>query len=62
MLTLFDATISKKTKTVLGRCKSKTNNWRNVTVYDDGTRDTGDLQTKCKQKKKKNGGGGGGRK
>ncbi len=57
MLTLFDATISKKTKAVLGRCKTKTNNWRNVTVYDDGTTDTGDLQTKCKQKKKKKGGG-----
>ena len=53
MLTLFDATISKSTKTVLGRCKSKTNKFRNVTVYDDGTTDTGDLTTKCKQKKKK---------
>jgi hypothetical protein len=57
MLTLFDATISKKTKTVLGRCKKKNNNWRNVTTYDDGSVDTGDLQTKCKQKKKKKHGG-----
>jgi hypothetical protein len=51
MLTLFDATIGKGTKTALGRCKTKTNKWRNVTVYDDGTSDVGDLQTKCKQKK-----------
>jgi hypothetical protein len=50
MLTLFDATINKSTKAVLGRCKTKTNKWRNVTVYDDGTSDVGDLQTKCKQK------------
>ena len=57
MLTLFDATVGKKTGAALGRCKSKTNKWRNITVYDDGSTDTGDLQTKCKQKKKKKGGG-----
>jgi hypothetical protein len=55
MLTLFDATIPASTKTVLGRCKSKTNKFRNVTVYDDGTQDTADLTTKCKQKKPKGG-------
>ncbi len=54
MLTLFDATIGKETGAVLGRCKSKTNLWRNITVYDDGTQDVGDLETKCKQKKPKN--------
>jgi hypothetical protein len=50
MLTLFDATIGKSTKTVLGRCKSKSMNFRNVTVYDDGTTDSADLTGKCKQK------------
>jgi hypothetical protein len=53
MLTKFDATIPKSTKAVLGRCKTKTNKFKNITVYDDGTSDTAELTTKCKQKKKK---------
>jgi hypothetical protein len=51
MLTKFDATIGKATKAVLARCKSKTNKWRNITVYDDGSKESADLTTKCKQKK-----------
>jgi hypothetical protein len=50
MLTKFDATIGKGTKAVLARCKSKTNKWHGIWIYDDGTKDEADLTTKCKQK------------
>ena len=40
MLTLFDATITKSSKTVLARCgKDKNFYWQNTTTYDDGTKD-----------------------
>ena len=39
MLTLFNATITKASKTVLARCKEKTFAFQNTTTYDDGTRD-----------------------
>lgn len=50
MLTLFNSTITRGSKTVLGRCKSKTNVFQNTTTYDDGTKDSATIQTKCKQK------------
>ena len=37
MLTLFNATITKASKTVLARCKAKTFAFQNTTTYDDGT-------------------------
>jgi hypothetical protein len=55
MLTLFDATISKSSKTVLARCgKDKKFYWQNTTTYDDGSKDVSPLLSqKCKQKKSK---------
>jgi hypothetical protein len=51
MLTLFDTTIPKSTKGVLGRCKASKFYWRNDTTYDDGTTDSAELSQPCKQKK-----------
>ena len=51
MLTKFDATISKKSKTVTARCKSSKFLWHNVVTYDDGSKDTADLSQSCKVKK-----------
>ena len=51
MLTKFDATISKKSKTVTARCKSKKFLWHNVVTYDDNTTDTADLSQNCSVKK-----------
>lgn len=55
MLTLFDATISKSSKTVLARCKDKSGfYWQNTTTYDDGSKDVSEaLNQPCKQKKPK---------
>jgi hypothetical protein len=55
MLTLFDATISKGSKTVLARCgKDKNFYWQNTTTYDDGSKDVSELLSQpCKQKKSK---------
>ncbi len=50
MLTEFNATINKKTGAVLARCKTKTDSSENITVYDDGTKDTATISSKCKQK------------
>jgi hypothetical protein len=52
MLTLFNATITKASKTVLARCgKDKNFYWQNTTTYDDGTKDVSPLLTqKCTQK------------
>jgi hypothetical protein len=53
MLTLFNATIPKNTGAVLAKCKSKTDASENITIYDDGSKDTATTTAKCKQKKKK---------
>jgi len=52
MLTLFNATISKSTGSVLARCKDKTDFSENLTTYDDGSKDTATTSAKCKQKGK----------
>ncbi len=53
MLTLFNATITKASKTVLARCKAKTFAFQNTTTYDDGTVGKSEVLTQpCKQKKK----------
>jgi hypothetical protein len=56
MLTLFDSTITKSSKTVVARCgKDKNFYWQNTTTYDDGSKDVSDLLTQpCKQKPPKN--------
>jgi hypothetical protein len=53
MITLFNATISKSSKIVLARCKSKTMKFQREVTYDDGSTETAELTQKCKQKKKK---------
>ena len=50
MLTEFNATINKGTKAVTARCKSKTDSSQNITIYDDGSKDTATISSKCKQK------------
>jgi hypothetical protein len=50
MLTLFNATIGKSTGAVLANCKITTDASENITVYDDGSKDTATISTKCKQK------------
>ena len=51
MLTQFDATIDKSTKTVLARCKAKKFLWKNTTTYDDGTKETSQVVSQpCKRK------------
>jgi hypothetical protein len=52
-LTLFNAKITKKSRTVVGRCKAKKFFWRATWVYDDGSSDTDTVSQKCKRKKKK---------
>ena len=51
LVRLFNATISKKTGSVLARCKDKTDFSENLTTYDDGSKDTATTSAKCKQKK-----------
>jgi hypothetical protein len=55
MLTLFDSTITKASKTVVAKCgKDKNFYWQNTTTYDDGSKDVSPLLTQpCKQKKSK---------
>ena len=50
MLTKFDATISKQSKTVTARCKAKKFLFHNVVTYDDGSKDTADKTQPCKRK------------
>lgn len=54
MITEFNATISKSSKAVLGRCKAKKFLWQRKVTYNDGsTATTPTLQQKCKRKKSK---------
>jgi hypothetical protein len=50
-LSLFNAKITKKSKTVVGRCKAKKFRWKATWVYDDGSSDTDTTSQKCKRKK-----------
>jgi hypothetical protein len=52
-LTLFNATIGKKTGVVKARCKAKRFRWRTTWVYDDGSKDTHAVSQKCKRKRKR---------
>ncbi len=53
MITKFNATISKSSKALLGRCKSKTMTFQRRVTYADGSQDTVEVTQKCKQKKPK---------
>ena len=52
MITKFNATITKKSKAALARCKSKTMTWQRKVTYHDGTSETAEITQKCKRKKK----------
>jgi hypothetical protein len=52
-ITSFNAKISKKSKVVTARCKSKKIPFQRVVTYDDGTKETVSIQQKCKRKKSK---------
>jgi len=53
MITKFNATIEKKSKAVLARCKSKNMTWERKVTYADGSSETATTTQKCKRKKKK---------
>jgi hypothetical protein len=53
MITKFNATISKSSKAILGRCKSKTNVYQRKVTYADGSSETVETSHPCKQKKKR---------
>jgi hypothetical protein len=53
MITKFNATISKKSKAVLARCKKKNMTYQRRVTYADGTSETAETTQKCKRKKKK---------
>ena len=50
MITEFNATISKKSKLILGRCKAKSFLFQRKVTYADGSTDTADLSQPCKRK------------
>ena len=51
MISEFNATISKASKAVLARCKSKTMTYQRKVTYTDGSSETAEVTQKCKQKK-----------
>jgi hypothetical protein len=53
MITEFNATIDKKSKAVLARCKAKKFLWQRQVTYGDGSSAVADLSQKCKRKKPK---------
>lgn len=50
MITEFNATISKASKAVLGRCKAKSFLFQRKVTYTDGSTETADLSQPCKRK------------
>jgi hypothetical protein len=52
MISEFNATISKSSKAVLARCKSKKMVFQRKVTYADGSSETAEVEQKCKQKKK----------
>jgi hypothetical protein len=50
MITEFNATISKKSKAVLARCKSKNMTFLRKVTYTDGSTETVETSQKCKRK------------
>jgi hypothetical protein len=52
-ITKFNATISKSSKAVLGRCKQKTMTYQRDTTWADGSKSTSTTTQNCKQKKPK---------
>jgi len=52
MITKFNATITKQSKAILARCKSKTMTFQRKVTYADGSSETAETTQKCKQKKK----------
>lgn len=53
MITKFNATVEKRTKTVTARCKPKKFKALREVTYKDGSSETATLTQKCKRKKKK---------
>jgi hypothetical protein len=53
MITKFNATVEKRTKTVTARCKPKTFKALREVTYKDGSSETATTSQKCKVKKKK---------
>jgi hypothetical protein len=51
MITKFNATIDKKSKTVLARCKAKEFLFQRKVTYKDGSTETAELKQSCKRKK-----------
>lgn len=52
MISEFNATISKKSKAVLARCKSKSMTFERRVTYTDGSTETTEIDQSCKRKKK----------
>ena len=50
MITEFNATITKKSKAVLARCKSKNMPFQRKVTYADGSTETVEINQKCKRK------------
>lgn len=50
MITKFNATISKKSKTVLARCKAKKFPFQRKVTYNDGSTATVEIKQSCKRK------------
>jgi hypothetical protein len=50
MITSFNATVTKKSKAWVGRCKSKTMAFQRKVTYTDGSTETAELTQKCKRK------------
>ena len=50
MITEFNATITKKSKAVLARCKSKNMTFQRKVTYADGSSETAETSQKCKRK------------
>ena len=53
MITKFNATVTKSSKAVVGRCKDKTMTFQRKVTYADGSTETAETTQKCKQKKKR---------
>ena len=53
MITKFNAKISKASKAVTARCKSKNMTFQREVTYADGSKETAETTQTCKQKKPK---------
>ena len=53
MITKFNATISKKSKAVLARCKNKNMTFQRKVTYADGSSETAETTQTCKRRRRR---------